>query len=229
MNEDMFIKENTDKPKKPKRKLTEKQLEGLAKGRAKMAEKRKMKKAITDKKKQLQDLDKKAEVENSKVEKQDRKAKKVANEKSFKLEDDFKVKKEKALKSASKFDKLKLKALEGIKTTKEMEEFEKIMKGVSKDMASNPEKLYDYLRTHADRLAPENQRKAYQEQKEKAYQKKLKKDKLLEKGKPRRKEIKIIQSKREQQEELAEHSAEHSAEQREEKKPNLKLSIDDVA
>jgi len=51
---------------------------------------------------------------------------------------------------------------------------------------------------------------------------------LLEKGKPRRKEIKIIQSKREQQEEMG-HLAEHSAEQQEEKKPNLKLSIEDVA
>ena len=42
MPEEIFIKnvDTQEKPKKPKRKLTEKQLENLAKGRAKMAAKR---------------------------------------------------------------------------------------------------------------------------------------------------------------------------------------------
>ena len=47
MSEEIFIKEDeTPKPAKKKRVLTEKQKEGLAKGRAKMAEKRRLKKEI---------------------------------------------------------------------------------------------------------------------------------------------------------------------------------------
>ena len=42
-----------------------------------------------------------------------------------------------------------------------MDEFEKIMKGVSKDMERDPEKLYEYLREHGDRLMGKARRKAY--------------------------------------------------------------------
>lgn len=160
----MFVKEinePSEKPKKPKRKLTEKQLEGLAKGRAKMAEKRAMKKKMTEKKKELQNLDMKATQENQSTHKKDRQNKKEAVKKSYEIEEDFKEKKAKANKSLNKFNKLKMGALDKIKSTKEMLEFEKIMKGVNNDMAKNPEKLYTYLREHADRLAPEKQRKAY--------------------------------------------------------------------
>lgn len=210
----MFIKENETvseaievKPKK-KRQLTEKQLEGLRKGREKMAEKRKMKKALTEKKKALQKKDSEASKENSQVEKKERKAKKKAVEESVKQELTFKEKKAKAEKSASKFNKIKLKALDNIKSSKELDEFEKIMKGVSNDMAKNPEQLYAYLREHADRLAPEEKRKAYMER-----QVKNSKGKKSPKRKPEKKY-------REAMETITETT--------EEKKPNLKLNIENV-
>ena len=58
----MFIKENIEvieKPKKKKRQLTEKQLEGLKKGREKMAEKRRLKKETDKRKKELLEMDSK--------------------------------------------------------------------------------------------------------------------------------------------------------------------------
>jgi len=210
MSEEMFIKETESnievKPKK-KRQLTEKQLEGLRKGREKMAEKRKMKKALTEKKKALQKKDVDATKENSKTEKKERQAKKKAVEESVKQELTYKEKKAKAEKSATKFNKLKLKALDSIKTSRELEEFEKIMKGVSSDMAKNPEQLYIYLREHADRLAPEEKRKAYMER-----QVKNSKGKKSPKRKPAK--------KLEQMETITETT--------EEKKPNLKLNIENV-
>jgi hypothetical protein len=204
MSEEMFIKETETeaievKPKK-KRQLTEKQLEGLRKGREKMAEKRKMKKALTEKKKALQKKDGEASKQNLQTEKKERKAKKKAVEKSIKQELTFKEKKERAEKSSSKFNKIKLKALDSIKTSKELEEFEKVMKGVSNDMAKNPEKLYEYLREHADRLAPEKHRKAYMER-----------------------QVKNSKGKKSPKKRL-----ETITETTEEKKPNLKLNIENV-
>lgn len=204
MSEEMFIKETETeaievKPKK-KRQLTEKQLEGLRKGREKMAEKRKMKKALTEKKKALQKKDGEASKQNLQTEKKERKAKKKAVEESVIQELTFKEKKVKAEKSASKFAKLKLKALDSIKTSKELEEFEKIMKGVSSDMAKNPEQLYTYLREHADRLAPEEKRKAYM-----------------------KRQVKNSRGKKSPKRRL-----ETITETTEEKKPNLKLNIENV-
>ena len=163
MNEEIFVK-NTEEPKKPKRKLTEKQIQGLAKGREKMAEKRKMKKAIADKKKALAELDSKAVKENMKMDKEEKKAKKKVLAKQ-ETELSYKEQKAKWEKSTTKFNKLKLDSLERIKSTKEMAEFEKIMSGVSGDISKDPAKLYTYLREHADRLAPEKNRKAYLERK----------------------------------------------------------------
>ncbi len=203
MSEEMFIKEtetNVEVKPKKKRQLTEKQLEGLRKGREKMAEKRKMKKALTEKKKALQKKDVDATKENSKTEKKERQAKKKAVEESVKQELSFKEKKAKGEKSATKFNKLKLKALDSIKTSRELEEFEKIMKGVSSDMAKNPEQLYTYLREHADRLAPEEKRKAYMER-----------------------EVKNSKGKKSPKKRL-----ETITETTEEKKPNLKLNIENV-
>lgn len=209
--ETAIVSEATVKPKK-KRQLTEKQLEGLRKGREKMAEKRKMKKALTEKKKALQKKDVEASKENSQVEKKERKAKKKAVEESVIQELTFKEKKAKGEKSATKFNKLKLKALDSIKTSKELAEFERIMKGVSSDMAKNPEKLYTYLREHADRLAPEEKRKAYMERQVKN-----------SKGKksPKRKPIAKQTAKQEEKMETI-------TETTEEKKPNLTLNIENV-
>lgn len=215
----MFIKETQpetieEKPKpknkqgKPKRQLTEKQLEGLRKGREKMAEKRRIKKAMEEKKKALQKKDVEATNENTKTEKKERQAKKKAVEESVKQELSYKEKKAKAEKSQKKFNKLKVEALEKIKSSKEMEEFEKIMNGVSNDMAKNPEMLYRYLREHADRLAPEKQRKAFMESKIKTS-----KGRKSPKRKPNR---------------IQNGDIPKNTETTEEKKPNLKLNIEDV-
>mgnify|MGYP003654775574 CR=1 FL=1 len=50
MNEEIFIKDTGEPPKKTKRKLTEKQKENLAKGREKMKIKRELAKLIKKKK-----------------------------------------------------------------------------------------------------------------------------------------------------------------------------------
>ena len=68
MSEEIFIKEKSEQPQekvKKKRQLTQKQLDGLAKGRAKMAEKRAMKKAMEDAKARL-----KRQKEDTKVSEQ---------------------------------------------------------------------------------------------------------------------------------------------------------------
>ena len=64
----------------------------------------------------------------------------------------FIQKKQKADKSSTKFTKLRTNAIKHLKNSQEMTEFEKIMSGVSKDMERDPEKLYEYLREHGDRL-----------------------------------------------------------------------------
>jgi len=141
----MFIKEK--QPKK-KRQLTEKQLAGLAKGREKMAEKRRLKKELTSKKKELEKLDTKAVKDNQKEAKTTRKEKKKVLEE----QEEYLLKKSMGDKSSNKFIKLKTGAIGNLKSTEELYEFEKIMSGVSKDMERNPEELYKYLREHGDRL-----------------------------------------------------------------------------
>lgn len=200
----MFIKsveanEAPAKQKKEKKTLTDKQLEGLAKGRAKVAEKRALKKAINDKKKALEKLDSKAEQENGKVDKEEKKKRKKAVKFSEEQELDWKQRKEKGEKSTSKFNKLKIGALEKIKSTKEMEEFEKIMNGVSADISKDPAKLYAYLREHADRLAPEKSRLAWEKNNKKSIIREANKKKKVE----------------------------HLAEQPEEIKPNLSINIEE--
>ena len=74
------------------------------------------------------------------------------------------------------------------------------MKGVSSDMAKNPEQLYTYLREHADRLAPEEKRKAYM-----------------------KRQVKNSRGKKSPKRRL-----ETITETTEEKKPNLKLNIENV-
>ena len=151
----MFIKETEEvKPTKQKKKkvLSEKQLEGLARGRAKMAEKRRLKKAMESKRKELAALDTKVVKENQKEVKATRNKKKKVIEEQKIIEEDWKEKKKKGDKSSSKFNKLKTNAIKHLKSNEEMDEFEKIMKGVSKDMERNPEQLYTYLREHGDRL-----------------------------------------------------------------------------
>ena len=157
----MFVKPNVDmeideKPKKKKRQLTQKQLDGLKRGREKMAEKRKLKKAMEDKKKELakKKEEDKVIIETSKQHKEKRAEKKKQVKYSEEQEKDYKMKKEKQKKSMDKFNKIKLAAIQYLKTEEEVAEFENIMKGVSQEMSKNPESLYEYLGQHANRLAP---------------------------------------------------------------------------
>ena len=162
MSEEIFIKEAEEsKPQKPKKKrvLSEKQLEGLAKGRAKMAEKRRLKKELENKRKELASLDTKAVKENQKEAKASRGRKKKVIEEQKVIEEDWKEKKKRGDKSSSKFNKLKTGAIKHLKSTEEMDEFEKIMRGVSKEMERNPEELYAYLREHGDRLIGKTKKK----------------------------------------------------------------------
>lgn len=158
----MFIKENievVEKPKKKKRQLTERQLEGLKKGREKMAEKRRLKKETEKRKKELLEMDSKVIKETNKEQKKARIKKKITIQKNKMSEEEFIEKKKKGDKSSTKFNKLRTEALKNIKSTKEMEEFEKIMNGVNKEMERNPEELYKYLREHGDRLIGETKEK----------------------------------------------------------------------
>lgn len=173
MSEEMFIKDNVQmevsepkekaKPKpKKKKQLTEKQLEGLAKGRAKMAEKRKMKKAMEDRKKQLKEKDlqdMEAVQENQTNQKKSRANKKKVIQESGVATANYYKKKKNQEASLDKFNKLKMSALKHIGSSQELDEFENIMNGVSKDMAKNPENLYTYLREHADRLTAQSKEK----------------------------------------------------------------------
>ncbi len=151
MGEEIFIKKE---PAKKKKQLTEKQLEGLARGRAKMAEKRAIKLAMIEKKKELAKAKEDAKVvkENTKRNTKARQEKKVKVEESLQQELTMKQKKALADKSSTKFNKLKLEALKQIKTEEDLEEFETIMKGVSKQMERNPDELYSYLNGHSERL-----------------------------------------------------------------------------
>ena len=156
--EEIFIKE---KPKK-KRVLSEKQLAGLAKGRAKMAEKRRLKKEIEAKKKELADVNKKITTKDTEaVEQNKEEVKKVRKKKKEILteQEEYLKKKKKGDISSSKFNKLKTGAIKHIKTSEEMDEFEKIMSGVTREMERNPEDLYRYLREHGDRLIGKTKKK----------------------------------------------------------------------
>lgn len=154
----MFIKETTT-AKKKKKVLSEKQLEGLAKGRAKMAEKRRLKKELENKRKELSSLDTKVVKENQKEVKASRGRKKKVIEEQAKQQEDYITRKKRGDKSSSKFNNLKTGAVKHLKSTEEMNEFESIMKGVSKEMEREPEKLYEYLREHGDRLIGKTKKK----------------------------------------------------------------------
>lgn len=162
MSEEIFIKEEEPpKPAKKKRVLTEKQREGLAKGRAKMAEKRRLKKEMEAKRKELAALDTKAVKDSQKETKKARGKKKEVLQEQKTQQEEYLAKKKRGDRSSSKFNELKTGAIKHIKSTKEMDEFDKIMKGVSKEMERDPELLYSYLREHGDRLMGRAKQNAY--------------------------------------------------------------------
>ncbi len=155
MSEEIF-----EKPKAPKKKkLTEKQLAGLAKGRARMAEKRALKKKETETKKRLTKRNAKVEQENAITEKKGRRKKKEVIEQSKEATETFLQKRERGDKSQSKFNKLRMDAMDSISTEKDLNIYNTIMTGVSTEMARNPELLYNYLESHASKLENRGKKK----------------------------------------------------------------------
>ncbi len=136
-----------DKPKKPKRKLTEKQLENLKKGREKMAEKRKKDKE----EKAKAEKDAKAHQEH-----QDTKAKGVRKKRAT-IKDINKRKELAILENLQKQDKvrtdkrdlyetLKVRCLETAKTVKEFNEIKDALSGINDEILNDKEALKEYCK-----------------------------------------------------------------------------------
>ena len=159
MEEEIFVK--PIKKPKVKKQLSEKQIEGLAKGRAKMAEKRALKKAVADKKIQLKkDKEESIMLETTaKLHKTERSNKIKKVKFSEEQEKTYKQKKEMEDKSSQKFSKIRLEALKYVNTEQDLNEFEEIMKGVTKDMTRTPNDLYTYLDEHSKRLEARHPKK----------------------------------------------------------------------
>jgi hypothetical protein len=117
-----------------------------------MAEKRALKKALQQKRKELEELNTQAAQVSQEEGKKTRQIKKKVIEQQKILEEDWKAKKARGDKSRKKFAKVKTDAVKHLKTSEELSEFEKIMNGVSKEMERDPESLYAYLRKEGDRL-----------------------------------------------------------------------------
>tara|TARA_R110002072_G_scaffold271842_1_gene431829 strand:- start:754 stop:1326 length:573 start_codon:yes stop_codon:yes gene_type:complete len=157
-DEEMFNKEVDKVVKKPKRKLTEKQLENLAKGRAKMAEKRaaaKLKKAETDEKKLVKSSDKCAK-EGQKTDKINHKEKRrtlkeinAEKEKTIlaRLEKEETDKYNKKNSRMDLFTSLKVKCLEQAKCVSEYNEIKNALDGIDEDTLHNDDKLKSYAKT----------------------------------------------------------------------------------
>tara|TARA_R100000654_G_scaffold16129_1_gene33991 strand:- start:8700 stop:9281 length:582 start_codon:yes stop_codon:yes gene_type:complete len=126
---------------KKKRKLTQAQLDGLAKGRLRMKEKREAEKLAKAK------LDALAEKANKKAEREARKEKKKAIDRQKEHDIEVKVKREymtKRKKKIQDFANLKYKWLEKAKTPQEYNDFKEAMNGITEDMIVN-DKVDVYL------------------------------------------------------------------------------------
>jgi len=143
----MVKEEIFDKPKKQaeknkqKKKLTQAQLDGLARGRAKMAEKR------LAEKKRKEKADAEADKANRKAEKELRKEKRLQIDKQKEHDIEVKVKREymtKRKKKIQDFANLKYKWLEQAKTPQEYNDFKDAMNGITEDMIVN-DKVDIYL------------------------------------------------------------------------------------
>ncbi len=150
MSEEIFIKDKTQKKNiKAKKKLSQAQLDGLAKGRARMAEKRAAKKAQQDKGKMEKDL--KAQQENAAVQKEERrlKNKHIKLEKEQEIQRKFTEAQDKKRNDAiSSFSQLKYNIMEQAQNYDDYFEFKEIMDTVSDDMILDSNKLYSHLETH---------------------------------------------------------------------------------
>jgi hypothetical protein len=160
MPEDIFIKDTPvaeEEKQKPKRKLTEKQLANLAKGREKM----KLKREEAKKNKDLKDLKikvketKKVDTESSKAAKEHTKIKrKNIKEKRKTMKE---INKEKELAHLAKLEgqerkennvsKYRAECLSKAKSVSEYREIESVLDGITPDILHNEEKLKEYCKT----------------------------------------------------------------------------------
>lgn len=152
MNEEIFIKDTAEPTKKPKRKLTEKQLENLAKGRAKM----KLKREALKKNKDVKEVKKvvKSNKESAKTEKEHNKIKrKTIKEKRKTMKQ---INKEKELAHLAKLQKqdntennvskYRAECLSKAKNVTEYREIESVLDGITPDILHNEDKLKAYCK-----------------------------------------------------------------------------------
>tara|TARA_R110000823_G_scaffold163764_6_gene295955 strand:- start:770 stop:1312 length:543 start_codon:yes stop_codon:yes gene_type:complete len=152
MNEEIFIKDTTETPKKPKRKLTEKQLENLAKGREKM----KLKREQAKKNKGVKEVKKivKSNKESAKTEKEHNKIKrKTIKEKRKTMKQINKEKEEAHLAKLMKKDdtenkvsKYRAECLSKAKDVNEYRQIESVLDGITPDILHNEDKLKEYCK-----------------------------------------------------------------------------------
>jgi len=155
VDEEIFEKEVDKVVKKPKRKLTEAQLANLAKGRAKMAEKRRLAKEAKEKAKAEGKEEVKGEKEHIKTKKTNVKAKrKTLKEINKEKEQSIlaKLEKQEAEKTAKRqtredlFHSLKVKCLEQAKTVNEYQEIKVALDGIDEDTLHDDNKLKAYAK-----------------------------------------------------------------------------------
>lgn len=166
-SEEIFDKEVENVVKKPKRKLTEKQLENLRIGREKMKLKRELQKKnkeliaagkqplpVEPTKKELA-KDKAANKEHMKTKKEGHKQKRKtlkqinAEKEAAILEKLAKKEEEESLKKSARsetFSNLKVKCLEKAKSVKEYKEIQAALDGIDEDTLHNDEKLMAYAK-----------------------------------------------------------------------------------
>lgn len=141
MGEEIFIKESKKvaKTPKPKRKLTQAQLDGLAKGRARMAEKR----AALKK-------DGKIATERLEKNKEDRRLKRQHINENREREIKAKFEKKK-MEKIQVFSELKYQALEKCKTEKEYNELNSIFDEIDDNMITDTTNLHKMLMEKANK------------------------------------------------------------------------------
>ena len=155
VDEEIFEKEVEAVVKKPKRKLTEAQLANLAKGRAKMAEKRRLAKEAKAKVKAEGKEEVKGEKEHIKVKKTNVKAKRKTLKEINKDKENSilaKLEKQEAEKSTKRqtredlFHSLKVKCLEKATSVSEYQEIKNALDGIDEDTLHCDTKLKAYAK-----------------------------------------------------------------------------------
>jgi len=155
VEEDIFNKEVEAVVKKPKRKLTEKQLANLAKGRERMKLKReeaKKNKEIKEEKKQIKESDKVAKIQQKKKKvdfKEKRRTLKEINEEKEqqilqRLQKQEEDKKQKKSARMDLFTSLKVKCLNKAKNVNEYNEIKEALDGIDEETLHDDEKLKKY-------------------------------------------------------------------------------------